>query len=217
MSGLLFPAKRRRGRGGRILEQKKHSFFAMLARMKYIERWALMRNSEKENISEHSLEVAMLAHALALLGNSRLGKEYPAEHIAMLGMYHDCTEIITGDMPTPVKYENPDIQSAYKQIEKAAAFRLLNMLPEDLRPAYEPYFVEGKRDKEEAVLVKAADKLSALIKCIEEEKAGNQEFRSARKTIITSLEGLGCPEAKIFMEEFLPLYQMTLDELNKND
>lgn len=199
------------------MEQKKHSFFAMLARMKYIERWALMRNSEKENISEHSLEVAMLAHALALLGNSRLGKEYPAEHIAMLGMYHDCTEIITGDMPTPVKYENPDIQSAYKQIEKAAAFRLLNMLPEDLRPAYEPYFVEGKRDKEEAVLVKAADKLSALIKCIEEEKAGNQEFCSARKTIIASLEGLGCPEAKIFMEEFLPLYQMTLDELNKND
>ena len=198
------------------MEQKKYSFFAMLARMKYIERWALMRNSEKENISEHSLEVAMLAHALALLGNSRLGKQYPAEHIAMLGLYHDCTEIITGDMPTPVKYENPDIQSAYKQIEKAAAFRLLNMLPEDLRPAYEPYFMEGKWSKEEAVLVKAADKLSALIKCIEEEKAGNQEFRSARKTIIASLEGLECPEAKIFMEEFLPPYQMTLDELSSN-
>lgn len=199
------------------MEQKKYSFFAMLARMKYIERWALMRNSVKENISEHSLEVAMLAHALALLGNSRLGKQYQSEHIAMLGMYHDCTEIITGDMPTPVKYENPDIQSAYKQIEKAAAFRLLNMLPEDLRSAYEPYFVEGKWSKEEVLLVKAADKLSALIKCIEEEKAGNQEFCSARKTIKNSLEGLGCPEAKIFMEEFLPLYQMTLDELSNNN
>ena len=196
------------------MDKKKPSFFAMLARMKYIERWALMRNSVKENISEHSLEVAMIAHALALLGNKRLQKNYQPEHIALLGMYHDCTEIITGDMPTPIKYENPEIQSAYKQIEKAAAFRLLNMLPDDLREDYEPYFLETPDDKEAHLLVKAADKISALIKCAEEKKAGNQEFQSAEQTIQKSIEGLHCPEADIFMEEFFPLYYLTLDELN---
>ncbi|MDD7403229.1 MAG: 5'-deoxynucleotidase [Butyribacter sp.] len=193
---------------------KDHSFFAMLARMKYIERWALMRNSVSENISEHSLEVAIVAHALALLGNKRLGKNYNPEHVAMLGIYHDCTEIITGDMPTPIKYENPDIQSAYKQIEKEAAYRLLNKLPDDLRKEYEPYFIEQPQDKEAHILVKAADKISALIKCIEEEKTGNQEFGSAKQTIAQSIKQLHCPEADIFTEEFLPLYQMTLDELS---
>lgn len=196
------------------MNKKQNSFYAMLARMKYIERWALMRNSEKENISEHSLEVAIIAHALALLGNKRLGKSYQPEHVAILGIYHDCTEIITGDMPTPIKYENPEIQSAYKQIEKTAAFRLLNMLPEDLREAYEPYFISHPEDKEALLLVKAADKISALIKCIEEEKAGNQEFQSAEKTIKNSIKALHCPEADIFMEEFLPTYYLTLDELS---
>jgi 5'-deoxynucleotidase len=196
------------------MKEKNYSFFAMLARMKYIERWALMRNSVKENISEHSLEVAILAHALALLGNKRLEKDYNPEHIAMLGVYHDCTEIITGDMPTPIKYENNDIQAAYKQIEKSAAFRLLNMLPEDLREAYEPYFIETPQDKAARQLVKAADKISALIKCLEEAKAGNQEFRSAEATIRDSITALHCPEADLFMEEFLPLYELTLDELN---
>lgn len=197
------------------MNQKKPAFFAMLARMKYIERWALMRNSVSENISEHSLEVAILAHALALLGNKRLDKSYNPEHVALLGIYHDCTEIITGDMPTPIKYENPEIQSAYKQIEKEAAFRLLNMLPDDLRDEYEPYFIEKEQDKADLLLVKAADKLSALIKCIEEEKTGNREFHSARQTITTSINALGCPEADLFMQEFLPMYQMTLDELNQ--
>ena len=117
--------------------QKKNTFYAMLARMKYIKRWALMRNAEEENISEHSLEVAILSHALAFIGNTRLSKDLNADRIAMLGIYHDCTEIITGDMPTPIKYENPTIQDAYKQIEKTAAFRLLNMLPDDLRTSYE--------------------------------------------------------------------------------
>lgn len=196
------------------MNQKKYSFFAMLARMKYIERWALMRNSVAENISEHSLEVAIISHALALLGNKRLGKHHNAEHIALLGVYHDCTEIITGDMPTPIKYENQEIQSAYKQIEKGAAFRLLNMLPDDLRSEYEPYFLEIPEDKEAHLLVKAADKISALIKCVEEAKAGNQEFRSANQTITKSIETLHCPEADIFMEEFFPMYQLTLDELN---
>lgn len=196
------------------MTEKKYSFFAMLARMKYIERWALMRNSSKENISEHSLEVAILAHALALLGNKRLQKNYNPEHVALLGIYHDCTEIITGDMPTPIKYENPAIQSAYKQIEKAAAFRLLNMLPEDLRPSYEPYFLETAEDKESHLLVKAADKISALIKCAEETKTGNQEFHKAEESIHQSIAELHCPEAELFMKEFFPLYHLTLDELS---
>ena len=196
------------------MNEKKYSFFAMLGRMKYIERWALMRNSVKENISEHSLEVAIIAHALAIIGNKRLQKNYQPEHVAMLGIYHDCTEIITGDMPTPIKYENNEIQSAYKQIEKAAAFRLLNMLPEDLREEYEIYFLATPADKEARRLVKAADKISALIKCIEEAKAGNQEFRNAESTTRNAIKTLQCPEADIFMEEFFPLYCLTLDELN---
>lgn len=196
------------------MKKKQYSFFAMLARMKYIERWALMRNSAKENISEHSLEVAIIAHALALIGNKRLGKSYQPEHAAILGIYHDCTEIITGDMPTPIKYENPEIQSAYKQIEKMAAFRLLNMLPEDLREEYEQFLIPRAEDKELHLLVKAADKISALIKCMEEAKTGNQEFKSAESTIEKAIFDLHCAEAELFMEEFLPTYQLTLDELN---
>ena len=196
------------------MNEKKYSFFAMLGRMKYIERWALMRNSVKENISEHSLEVAIIAHALAIIGNKRLQKNYQPEHVAMLGIYHDCTEIITGDMPTPIKYENNEIQSAYKQIEKAAAFRLLNMLPEDLREEYEAYFLDMPDDRESRQLVKAADKISALVKCIEEAKAGNKEFQNAEATIRNAIETLQCPEADIFMKEFFPLYCLTLDELS---
>lgn len=192
----------------------KYSFFAMLARMKYIERWSLMRSSVRENISEHSLEVAILAHALALIGNKRLQKEYNAEHIALLGIYHDCTEIITGDMPTPIKYENPDIQTAYKQLEKTAAYRLLNMLPADLREAYEPYFIETRQEPEIQLLVKAADKISALIKCVEERKNGNQEFCSAEAATRSSIAALHCPEADIFMNEFFPMYELTLDDLS---
>lgn len=192
----------------------KDSFFAMVSRMKYIDRWALMRNSMTENISEHSLEVAMLAHGLAVLGNVRFGKEYNVEHVVLLAIYHDCTEIITGDMPTPIKYENPDIQQAYKQIEKTAAFRLLNMLPDDMRQYYEGLLVPDERDAQNHRLVKAADRLSALIKCIEEEKAGNSEFASAKETILKSIHGLDCQEAEVFMEEFLPAYYKNLDELS---
>lgn len=194
----------------------KTAFYAMMARMKYIERWALMRNAHPENISEHSLEVAMVAHALALLGNRRLNKNYNPEHIAMLGIYHDCTEIITGDMPTPIKYENPEIQSAYKQIEKSASYRLLNMLPEDLRPDYEPYFIEAQQSDDERKIVKAADKISALIKCVEESKAGNEEFRSAYNTTKASITALNCTEADMFMKDFFPLYELNLDELNEH-
>lgn len=192
----------------------KDSFFAMISRMKYIDRWALMRNSMTENISEHSLEVAVIAHGLAVLGNVRFGKEYDIEHIVLLAIYHDCTEIITGDMPTPIKYENPDIQQAYKQIEKTAAFRLLNMLPDDMRQYYEGLLVPDERDVQNHRLVKAADRMSALIKCIEEEKAGNSEFASAKETILKSIHELDCSEAEAFMEEFLPAYYKNLDELS---
>lgn len=194
------------------MKKRNNTFYAMLSRMKYIERWALMRNSERENISEHSLEVAMIAHALAIIGNVRFGRDYNAEHIAMLGIYHDCTEIITGDMPTPVKYDNEVIKEAYKRIEENAADELISMLPEDLREAYMPY-LKADEDKDVMKLVKAADKLSALVKCIEEEKVGNREFVLARKTTMDDIIALNCEEADIFCKEFLGAYEKTLDEL----
>lgn len=194
------------------MKKRNNTFYAMLSRMKYIERWALMRNSERENISEHSLEVAMIAHALAIIGNVRLGRDYNAEHIAMLGIYHDCTEIITGDMPTPVKYDNEVIKEAYKSIEENAADELISMLPEDLREAYKPY-LKADEDKDVMKLVKAADKLSALVKCIEEEKVGNREFVLAKKTTMDDIIALKCEEADIFCKEFLGAYEKTLDEL----
>lgn len=194
------------------MKKRNNTFYAMLSRMKYIERWALMRNSERENISEHSLEVAMIAHALAIIGNVRLGRDYNAEHIAMLGVYHDCTEIITGDMPTPVKYDNEVIKEAYKRIEENAADELISMLPEDLREAYMPY-LKADEDKDVMKLVKAADKLSALVKCIEEEKVGNREFVLAKKTTMDDIIALNCEEADIFCKEFLGAYEKTLDEL----
>ncbi len=184
----------------------------MTSRMKYIERWALMRNSVKENVSEHSLEVAMIAHALAVIGRIRLNKSYNAEHIAMLGAYHDCTEIITGDMPTPIKYNSEAMRDAYGQIENMAAKRLLDMLPDDMRKYYECYF-GAEKDAECLKLVKAADKLSALIKCVEEEKAGNREFVRAKESTRRSLDEMDCREAEIFCSEFLGAYEKTLDEL----
>ncbi len=189
-------------------------FFAMMSRMKYIERWALMRNSQKENISEHSQEVGMLAHVLAVLSNKRLHNHLNVEKAALIGLYHDSTEIITGDMPTPVKYYNNEIQDAFREIENTAAIRLLNMLPEDLRESYEAIFFPEEGEEYLWKLVKAADKLSALIKCIQEENAGNTEFVSAKKSLTQTLVKMGLKEVDIFMEEFLPSYYKTLDELN---
>ncbi len=185
----------------------------MTSRMKYIERWALMRNSIKENISEHSLEVAMISFALASIGNKRLGKEYDSEHIAMIAMYHDCTEIITGDMPTPVKYENEDMKEQYKKIERMAAYRMLQKLPADLREVYEEIIIPKNAKKEDLIIVKAADKLSAYIKCLEEENNGNSEFKTAKEATLKAIEKLNCEEANIFLEEFIPPYCLTLDEL----
>lgn len=191
----------------------EYNFFAMISRMKLIQRWALMRNSITENISEHSLEVSILAHGLAIISNERLGNQLNAEKAALIGIYHDATEIITGDMPTPIKYFNENIQDAFKAVEHAAAESLLNMLPEDMRESYYSIFFPREEDTYLWKLVKAADKLSALIKCIEERKTGNTEFLSAEKSIREILEGMNLKEVDIFMEEFLPSYDKTLDEL----
>ena len=192
-------------------------FFAMISRMKYINRWALMRNSYTENISEHSLEVAMLAHAMAVIGNKRLEMNNDTGKVTLIALYHDATEIITGDMPTPIKYMNRDIKTAFKDVEAQAANRLLDMLPDDLRGEFEPCFFKEEGDEHLWRLVKAADKLSALIKCIEEKKAGNTEFESAYTALEESVHKLELEEAEIFMREFLPYYRLTLDELQSED
>ena len=192
-----------------------YKFFAMISRMKYINRWALMRNTINENISEHSLETAFIAHALALLGNKRLGKSYNAERAALLAMYHDATEIITGDLPTPIKYYNKQIKSVYNEIEENAERQMLSFLPEDLREEYIPLFSHTEADADLRKLVKAADKLSALIKCVEERRMGNVDFRSAEESTLDSIRKLGCPEAEMFLEDFMPSYDLTLDEQAK--
>ncbi len=187
-------------------------YFAMLARLKHINRWGLMRNTHSENLSEHSLETAFIAHALCIISNVRLGTNLDASDAALRAMFHDTTEIITGDMPTPIKYDNEEIKSAYKKIEALAGERLLCLLPDDIRPHYEPFYEEKCDDI--AKIVKAADKISALIKCIEESRMGNSEFAFAEKTLMESIKKMELPAAEIFLEEFLPSYRLTLDEQN---
>lgn len=198
------------------------SFFALISRMRYIDRWALMRNAHPENLAEHSLEVAVIAHALATIGNVRYGRSLDAEKAALVGLFHDSSEIITGDMPTPVKYANGAIRDAYKGVETEAELELLDELPADLRPAYEQIFFAGglaEEPTEDEVylrrLVKAADKISALIKCIDEGHAGNAEFVTAEKSIRDIVEKMAgeLPEVNDFLQEFLPSYGSTLDEL----
>lgn len=189
-----------------------NNFFAMLSRMRYINRWGLMRNTLTENISEHSLDVAILAHALAVLRNTRFGGRVNAERAALLGLFHDCTEIITGDMPTPVKYYAPELRRAYKEVESAAKENLLSGLPAELKDIYAPLLMETEEEVELWRLVKAADKLSALIKCMEERKMGNDDFLQAEKATIEAVKGMGLAEADCFLEEFLPSYSLTLDE-----
>ena len=194
-------------------------FFATVSRMKYIERWALMRSSRQENLSEHTAEVAMIAHALCLIGNRRYGKHLNADRAAVIALYHDASEIITGDMPTPVKYFNRDIKSAYKAVEKTAEAKLLSQLPPDLKPYYADLFGVAQSPSEDEAylrgLVKAADKISALIKCIVEKFAGHTEFAKAEETTWDSVREI-CekyPEASDFVRDFLPSYGRTLDEL----
>ena len=193
--------------------QETYGFFAMMARLKWIDRWALMRNSSDENLASHSLDVAMLAHALCVIGNERLGKNLNSDRAAVIGMYHDVSEILTGDMPTPVKYFNREIRSAYRDVERDANTRLLALLPQDLRAQYERVLEPDGEYSREMQLVKAADKLSAYIKCIEERKAGNREFERAEKATLASIQEMNLEEVRIFLEEFLPSYEKTLDEI----
>ncbi|HZK21208.1 MAG TPA: 5'-deoxynucleotidase [Oscillospiraceae bacterium] len=191
----------------------RNSFFSMISRMKYINRWALMRNTKEENLDTHTKEVAVIAHALAVLGNIRLGKSYNADRAATLALYHDAHEILTGDMPTPVKYKNPEILSAFKGIEDAANRKIASMLPPDMEKVYLP-LLTGEDDKTLMPLIKAADKIAALIKCVEERKAGNTEFLSAEKTIRENSPALKIKEAQIFLEEFLSPFEETLDDMS---
>lgn len=184
-------------------------FYAVMSRMKNIFRWGLMRNTRRENLSEHSLEVAQIAHALAIISNKRFGGNADPCYTAAVAMYHDTSEIITGDMPTPIKYYNSEIKNAYKQIEQVAEKQLTEMLPKDFREDFEKIY---NPDPTTSRLVKAADKLSALIKCIEELNMGNREFAVAEKTIRKAVEEMEVPEARVFLEEFIPSFSLSLDE-----
>ncbi|MBQ7101681.1 MAG: 5'-deoxynucleotidase [Clostridia bacterium] len=192
-----------------------HSFFAMFSRMKYIDRWALMRNTRKESLCEHSLEVAAIAHALAVIANERCSASLNTERAALLGIYHDMPEIITGDMPTPIKYGNPELKAAYKAVEKETASRLVSLLPDYMQDSYKGFFIKQDSDKELWKAVKAADKISALIKCIDEEKAGSREFAGAKKAVSELIDELDYEPAGIFLEEFIDAYSLNLDELQQ--
>ena len=189
-----------------------NEFFALMGRMRYITRWGLMRNTFSENISEHSHQVAVLAHALALIRRDILKLPTPdPDRCAVAALYHDASEILTGDLPTPIKYYNPEIKEAYKQVERIAGNRLLDMLPPQLRASYEHYVLED--EAELLPFIKAADKLSAHIKCLEEQKAGNTEFDTAAKQTWESMKAMGRPELDWFLDNCLGAYALNLDQL----
>lgn len=194
-------------------------FLAIISRMKYIERWALMRSARPENLSEHSLEVALIAHMLCTIGNVRHGRRLDADRAAVVALYHDAPEIVTGDLPTPVKYHDEQIRDAYRAVEQAAERRLLDTLPDDLRDVYQKVIWVGENPDESELLlrrmVKAADKVSALIKCVEESRAGNTEFQSAEASCREAVDEMAAelPEVRDFVREFLPSYGSTLDQL----
>lgn len=190
-----------------------NNFFGFFSRMKNLNRWALMRNTSGESLSQHSHEVAALAHALAVIRNRRFAGSVSAERAALIGLYHDMPEILTGDMPTPVKYYNNEIKTAFKKLEAVASEKLLDELPDDLKDEYLPLFVPQEDDREIWELVRAADKLSALIKCIEERKAGNSEFIKAEQSTREALQKMRLAEIDVFITEFLPSYDLTLDQL----
>ena len=189
-----------------------NEFYALMGRMSYITRWGLMRNTFSENIQEHSHQVAVLAHALALIRREILGLDGPdPEKCATAALYHDASEILTGDLPTPIKYHDPEIRTAYKRVERLYGQRLLDLLPQQLRAHYAPFVLED--DPELEPIVKGADKLSAYIKCIEEQKAGNTEFDSAARQTLESIQAMNRPELQWFLTEALPAFTLNLDEL----
>ncbi len=189
----------------------KSHFFAYVSRMRFIQRWALMRNTAPENVQEHSHQAAVLAHALAVIRREKFGGTIDPGMAAAAALFHDASEILTGDLPTPIKYDNPAIQTAYKDVEAVAEAKLLAMLPEELQAAYRPLLINT--DPELGALVKAADKLSAHIKCLEELKAGNNEFRDAAQQTREALKACRLPELDYFLETFLPSFSLTLDQL----
>lgn len=195
----------------------KNAFYGALMRMKYITRWALMPNTRPENICEHSYDVAALAHALALIENTRFGGTVKVEKCVMRALYHDLPEILTGDMPTPVKYVDERLRDAYRQVEEHAVSSILSLLPDDLRPDYAALLNDDPEAEQEMRLVKAADKLSALIKCEEELKQGNREFESARNSTEKALREMNIPAVNCFLEEFLPPCRLTLDEQQRSE
>lgn len=189
-------------------------FFAFLSRMKYINRWGLMRNTYTENIQEHSLQVAIIAHGLAVIRNTYFNGEINPERVAILAIFHDCNEIITGDMPTPIKYYNPQISKIYKDIEDISKEKIISMLPEEMADEYYSLFFKNPEDIDCWKLVKAADRISAYIKCIEEVKAGNNEFKKASEAILKTIKEIELEEVLYFMEKFLPSFNLSLDEIN---
>ena len=189
----------------------KSHFFAYISRMRFVQRWALMRNTAPENVQEHSHQAAVLAHALAVIRNERFGGHLDPGAVAAAALYHDASEILTGDMPTPIKYHDPAIRAAYKDVEAVASRKLLDLLPPELQNAYRPILLE--EDGEIRQVVKAADKLSAYIKCVEELKAGNNEFRDAAAQTRRALEDYDLPEVRYFLDTFMDSFSLTLDEL----
>lgn len=195
---------------------KKKNFFAMIARMKYINRWGLMRNTIKENIAEHSLDVALIAHGLAVISNIYFDGHIDAERVAVLAMFHDATEIITGDMPTPIKYFAPEIKNAYKNVESVAAKQLISGLPKEMRYTYEDILTANPEEKKLWTFVKAADKLSAYIKCIEEMRMGNTDFEQAKISTFDAVKAMNMPEVDYFLDNFMDSYSLTIDEVTKS-
>lgn len=193
---------------------ERSHFFAHLARMKLIQRWPLMRCVSTENISEHSLQVAFVAHALALIKNRKFGGSTNPERIALLGMFHDTSEVLTGDMPTPIKYYNPAIAEEYKKIELAAEQKLLSMLPEEFRDDYAPLLDSQQINQQDYAIVKQADSLCAYLKCLEELNAGNHEFTQAKKRLEKTLSERSSPEMEYFLDTFVDSFNLTLDDIS---
>jgi 5'-deoxynucleotidase len=188
-------------------------FFAYLSRMRLIRRWGLMHSAYPENVQEHSLRVALIAHALALIRNRLYGGNVDPERTAVLALFHDAGEVLTGDLPTPVKNFNPEIKRAYHAIESAAREKLLSMVPPPLRPEYEALLGAERADERSRELVRAADRICAYVKCLEERSAGNPEFSQAEKTLRAAIEAIDLPEVRYFVETFVPSFRLTLDEL----
>ena len=190
-------------------------FFAFLSRMKFIKRWGLMHSNYPENIQEHSMRVALIAHALAVIRNRCFGGSLNPDRTATLALFHDVSEVLTGDLPTPIKYFNPAMRSAYKDLEANASRSLLDLVPLELRQDYQPLLSDADSDHEHHELIRGADKLCAYIKCLEESRAGNQEFKQAERALRDTVDGMSLPEVDYFVQIFLPSFSLTLDELQR--